>query len=188
MKTLALIAAAGMASTAAAQDLCITVAPDGLGGNGWTIEAELLTAPPSPIIQIWANAGFQLSGDGAINITSYNASYDTTLGDAVLTDNGTNTVGFTGDADGTGFFGTPDASNPLAVASFTYDGTFQALGMSLVGQNSAIFDLPPFNDIRLYQDAQGNAGSLSFEIKIIPAPASAALLGLGGLAAVRRRR
>ncbi|MEL7485503.1 MAG: PEP-CTERM sorting domain-containing protein, partial [Planctomycetota bacterium] len=60
--------------------------------------------------------------------------------------------------------------------------------LDLVGQNSAIFDLPPFGDVRLYQDAQGNPGTLSFAVEIVPAPASAALLGLGGLAATRRRR
>ena len=182
MKTLALIVAAGAASTAAAQDLCITVAPDGLGGNGWTVSAEFLSTPPSPIVMIWADASFDIAGSN-VSVTSYNPSYDTTLGAAVITGNGTDTVSFVGNANA--FFGTPDASNPLSVLSFTADSVDS---LTLVGQNSAIFTLAPFGDVRLYQNAQGQAGTLTFEVKIIPAPASAALLGLGGLAAVRRRR
>ncbi|MEO1534190.1 MAG: PEP-CTERM sorting domain-containing protein [Planctomycetota bacterium] len=185
MKTFALIAIAGVASSATAQDLCILV-DDSDGDGEWTITAEFLGTPPSDLVQAWADASFVLAGDDAITINSFNPSYNTSLGPATITDNGTNTVGFVGNANS--FFGTPDATNPLAVADFSYAGSFEALSLTLVGQNSAIFVLPPFGDVRLYQDAQGNAGTLSFEVKVVPAPASAALLGLGGLAAARRRR
>ncbi len=182
MKTLALIVAAGAASTAAAQDMTVLVAPTG-GGN-WDITATFNTTPPNPLVQVWADANFVIAGASPIEITSFNPSYSTSLGPAQIIDNGTTSVQFVGSANT--FFGTPDGSNPLAVASFTSATTPTSL--TLVSQNSALFAQPPFGDVRLYLDAQNNPGSLSFEVIIVPAPASAALLGLGGLAAIRRRR
>ncbi|MEL6497301.1 MAG: PEP-CTERM sorting domain-containing protein [Planctomycetota bacterium] len=187
MKNLALLAVAGLASTATAQDLLICV--DDLDGDGlWTITAEYIGTPPTPIVQAWADTSFALTGDGAdITINNdFNTAYNTTLGDAVISNNGDNAT-FVGNANA--FFGTPDASNPLFVATFNYAGDPTAINLALVGQNSVIFDLPPFGDVQLYQDATGAAGPQTFAVEYkIPAPASAALLGLGGLAAVRRRR
>lgn len=183
MKTLALIAAAGLASTATAQDMTVLVAPNG-NVDGWDITATFNSTPATPIVQVWADVSFNLAGADAITIDSFNAAYNTTLGPAVITGNGSTSVDFVGNANA--FFGTPDNSNPLLVASFTSASAPTAL--TLFGQNSAIFDLPPFGDVQEYLSATGDAGTLSFEVVIVPAPASAALLGLGGLAAIRRRR
>ncbi|MEO1715520.1 MAG: PEP-CTERM sorting domain-containing protein [Planctomycetota bacterium] len=195
MKTLALIAAAGVASTATAQDLTITVDTPDNSFTNWVVTAEI-TDPASvsanAIVQVWADASFVINGSN-INIdpASVNPAYTTTLGPFVISDNGTDSVGFVGNANS--FFGTPDSSNPLTVLEFTADGIPTSL--DLVGQNSAIFDQPPFGEVILFQDALGNLVDpntgepyASFEVIIVPAPASAALLGLGGLAAVRRRR
>lgn len=184
MKLIALAAVAGAASSATAQDLIIDIFP--ISGDTFGVVAEFQSIPPTPIVQIWADASFTLSGSAPITISSYNPAYDTSLGNAQLIDNGTNNVQFVGNANS--FFGTPDSSNPLQVLTFDYSGSLAALSLNLVGQNSAIFELPPFGDVRLYQDAQGNPGELTFGIHFIPAPASAALLGLGGLCAARRRR
>ena len=92
MKTLALIAFAGAASTATAQDMLVTVQPDGLGADGWTISAEFLGDAPTPVLMVWADASFNVSGDAPISITSFNPSYSTTLGPAVITGDGTNSA------------------------------------------------------------------------------------------------
>lgn len=183
MKTFALIAVAGVASSATAQDMIVCV--EEVSAGSWEITAELVTSPSAnALVQVWADASFVIDGS-AITINNYNASYDTSLGNAVITGNGTDSVSFVGNANT--FFGTTDASNPLAVASFS---AASVSGFSLVGQNSALFVSPPFGEVLLYQTALNEPGSLTFavEIKPIPAPASAALLGLGGLAAARRRR
>ncbi|MEL6497550.1 MAG: hypothetical protein AAF937_05905 [Planctomycetota bacterium] len=171
------------AGTASAQpDMLITV--NNVSGDSWTVSAELLTTPTFlPLIQLWADASFSLTGDGSfITITDYNASYDTTLGNALVT-NGP-VASFIGNSNS--FFGVPDSSNPLFVLDFTYAGRLDALELALVGQNSAVFK--SFSgDVLLYQDASGNAGQLTWDVRYIPAPATLALAPLG-LAAVRRRR
>ncbi|MEO1534188.1 MAG: PEP-CTERM sorting domain-containing protein [Planctomycetota bacterium] len=184
MKNIALIAAAGAASTVAAQDLLITVAPTDATLTNWQITANYQGVEPTPLQMAWADASFEISGSNIVmGAGDYNPAYDTTLGPAVITGSGTDTLSFVGNSNA--FFGSTDDTNPLFVANFTADSVSS---LSLVGQNSAIFVLAPFGDVRLYQDAQGNPGELTFGVEIVPAPASAALLGLGGLAATRRRR
>ena len=206
MKTVALLAFAGVASTAAAQDLTINVV-ERVGGGTWDVTAVLNNPDQlstNPIVQVWADAEFQVTAASGITIdivdSSEYAAYTTTLGPFVITDDGTNSVGFVGNANS--FFGTPDASNPLSVLTFTTSSgstpdTPAVADFQLVGQNSALFDQPPFGEVILYQDALVNLTDpltgepyAPFNINIvpIPAPASAALLGLGGLAAARRRR
>ena len=183
MKTFALIALAGVASNATAQDMIICV--EEVSAGSWEITAEFVSNPPATIDQLWADTSFDLNGS-AITINSYNPSYDTTLGNAVITGNGSDSVNFTGNSNA--FFGTPDPSNPLAVLSFTASSVDSLV---LTGQNSALFDDgSAFGLVELYQSALGEPGTRTWavEIKPIPAPASAALLGLGGLAAARRRR
>ncbi|MEO0630214.1 MAG: hypothetical protein AAFY46_05745 [Planctomycetota bacterium] len=146
---------------------------------------EYFGSQPVPAVQIWADAGFELTGDGsAITITGYNPSYDTVLGPALVT-NGP-TAGFVGNANS--FFGVPDGSNPLFVADFTYEGSVASLGFDMVGQNSYIDDLPPGGSVRLYQDAAGNPGDLTWDVIIIPAPATLALAPMVLVAARRRRK
>ncbi|MEL6798036.1 MAG: PEP-CTERM sorting domain-containing protein [Planctomycetota bacterium] len=206
MKTVALLAFAGVASTAAAQDLTINVV-ERLGGGTWDVTAVLNNPTQlsmNDIVQVWADAEFQVTAAPGLTIDidegSVNPAYTTTLGPFVVTDDGTNSVGFVGNANS--FFGTPDASNPLSVLTFTTSAgstpdTPAVADFQLVGQNSALFDLAPFGEVILYQDALGNLidpltnepyAPFNINIVPIPAPASAALLGLGGLAAVRRRR
>ncbi|MEO1535136.1 MAG: hypothetical protein AAFS11_06200 [Planctomycetota bacterium] len=161
--------------------MLITV--DNVSGNQWEISAEFLPVF-APIIQLWADASFELTGDGSpITITSYNPSYDTTLGDAIVT-NGP-TASFLGNAND--FFGTTDPSNPLFVATFEYAGAFDDLTLTLVGQNSGELALPP-SGFFLYQDRFGNPGSRTWDVQYIPAPATLALAPLASMALVASRR
>lgn len=184
-RTAILVAASAAAASAHAQDMLVCVLYQ--GGSTWTVEAQFLTTPPNDIVQIWADASFRLTSfDGSpISITSYNPSYDTGLGNAIISGNGTGVVEFVGNANS--FFGTPDPSNPLLVATIEAD-----LGASpqieLFGQNSALFDLPPFGDVRLYMDAAGNPGELTFSTFWFPSPGSAGVFGIAGVVAARRRR
>ncbi|MEM9661885.1 MAG: hypothetical protein AAF937_06210 [Planctomycetota bacterium] len=155
------------------------------GDDSWSITAEFLSTPPSPILQLWADTHFQLNGDGSpITITDYHPSYDTTLGPAVIENNGTDRVEFTGNANG--FFGTPDPSNPLFVASFDYAGDLNVLDLELIGQNPALFDFPPFGDVRLYTGPLGQT-ELTFQIVVVPAPATLILAALATAVSRRRR-
>ncbi|MEO1583566.1 MAG: hypothetical protein AAFR96_03210 [Planctomycetota bacterium] len=195
MKNLALLAIAGSASTVAAQDLVVCV--DDLDGDGrWVVTAEYFGALPAgtnAIGAIWADSSFTIGGDGSeitIDAASANPGYTSAIFGVPAISNGP-TATFVGLQPGGGL-GAPDASNPLSVLEFDYAGDASALTFELTGQNSALFTgnpLEPFGTIALYQDVNGEAGTLTFAVDIkIPAPASAALLGLGGLAAARRRR
>ncbi|MGP1273738.1 MAG: PEP-CTERM sorting domain-containing protein [Phycisphaerales bacterium] len=192
MKTFAMLAAAGLASTAVAQDTVVTIAP--AGGTSWTISAEYVGAPlPGALATVWSDANFDLtSTDGVISNVDLNQGFDTSaLGAPAIGGEGTGSVsiratmpaGLLANAD-------LDSSNPLAVGTFDYDGTAAGLSAVMVGQNSLSYSITnfPFSNAFFYQLANGDAGTLSLVFNIVPAPASAALLGLGGLAAVRRRR
>ncbi|MEO1717902.1 MAG: hypothetical protein AAFR76_12405 [Planctomycetota bacterium] len=186
MRTIGTAAFVGaLAGCGSAQpDMLITV--DNVSAADWTISAEILS-PPSfqAIVQVWADTSFELTGDGsAITIISYNPSYDTTLGNAFVSNGPTAT--FIGNANS--FFGIPDSSNPLFVLDFTYAGGFEELELQLVGQNSALFD--NFGgSIDAYQFADGSPGNLTWDVQYIPAPATLALaLAPITLIASRRRR
>ncbi|MEL6796869.1 MAG: hypothetical protein AAFO89_08600 [Planctomycetota bacterium] len=176
------IAAMTVGQASAQPDMLITV--DNVKADEWTISAELLTTPTFlPLVQLWADASFSLTGDGSfITINDYNPSYDTTLGNAAVT-NGP-VASFVGNTNS--FFGVPDSSNPLLILDFTYAGDFDSLELQLIGQNSALFE--SFSgDLLLYQDAQGNPGNLTWDVQYIPAPGTIAIASLA-LAATHRRR
>ncbi|MEO1583564.1 MAG: hypothetical protein AAFR96_03200 [Planctomycetota bacterium] len=195
MKTLAMIVLAGSASTVAAQDLLVCVEEVSVGR--WAVSAEYTGAIPGAatgIGAIWADTNFTINGDGSeitIDAASANAGYTSAIFGVPAITNGS-TAQFVGLQPGGGL-GAPDASNPLSVVEFDYAGDRAALDFQLTSQNTALFTgdpLEPFGTIGTYLNVDGTAGELSFavEVKPIPAPASAALLGLGGLAAARRRR
>ncbi|MEO1535138.1 MAG: hypothetical protein AAFS11_06210 [Planctomycetota bacterium] len=179
------VAVALAAGSASAQpDMLITV--DNVAGDDWSISAEFLSPTPFPVVQIWMDTSFDLTGDGSpITIGRYNPSYDTMLGNAVIT-NGP-TASFRGNS--LLFFGEPDPSNPLFVLEFEYAGGFDDVRLGLVGQNSAILaNLPPSPSIDLYQDAAGNPGNLTWDVRYIPTPATLALAPLASMALVATRR
>ncbi|MEL6498284.1 MAG: hypothetical protein AAGJ54_04860 [Planctomycetota bacterium] len=180
--TLILLAAGSAASQ---PDMLITV--DNVENDRWEISAKFLTQPPSAIVQVWADTSFRLFGDGSdFTITDWNPSYDTSLlRSPPVVINGP-VAEFVGNAND--FFGTTDPSNPLWAVDFEYEGDPTALRLELEGQNSAIFEQPPFGDVRLYQDFSGNPGSLTWDVVIIPSPGTLALAPLALVAAQRRRK
>ncbi|MEO1535141.1 MAG: hypothetical protein AAFS11_06225 [Planctomycetota bacterium] len=57
------VALAAVAGSASAQpDMLITI--DNTAGDQWTMSAEYFGFQPVPAVQIWADAGFELTGDG----------------------------------------------------------------------------------------------------------------------------
>lgn len=195
MKTLAVVALCGATSVVHAQDLVVCV--DDIDGDGrWTVSAEFFGSLPgatTAIATIWSDTNFVIGGDGSaitIDAGATNPAYSSDLfGDPVIS-NGPSAsfVGVMPVAP----LGNPDSSNPLSVTEFDYFGDPSALTFALQGQNTAAFTgdpTQPFGTILNYLDVNNNPGPLTYRVDIkIPAPASAAVLGLGGLVAVRRRR
>lgn len=186
MKTFAMIVAAGIASSAAAQDVIITVDP-----TVGTVSMNYVDATPiGAIQQLWSSISVRLTGDAPITIGTQSSVYTSALTPtgAAIGGNGTGNVTFVGEAGGALFGGAVDSSNPFAPFTFNYGGTLAGFNFQLFGQNSITFVQPPFGNPQNLVNANGTAGPISFRVDIVPAPASAALLGLGGLAAIRRRR
>ncbi|MEO1534184.1 MAG: hypothetical protein AAFS11_01295 [Planctomycetota bacterium] len=158
--------------TAAAQDMLVCV-EDSDGDGRWTVTAEYLSEPPSDIVAVWGDIGLRITGNDAITlgISDFNTAYTQLL--FAIDGNGTTEVSFSTGTNA--FFGSPDPSNPLFVFEFIYHGAVNALRFELEGFNSAIFDSPPFGDVRLYQDQFGNPGELSMGFKYIPVPATLVL-------------
>lgn len=186
MKTFAALIAAGVATSAAAQtELNICVEETSVGT--WTVNAELLN-PTGNIVATIADLGFTMTGTNISNF-SYNAAFDSDFFGPANVNASATSVSFVGyntlpplnNANG------PDSSNPLFIAQFDADSVDSFV---LDGQVNGAYSGTPFPIILTYQTAAGTAGDTPYtiEIKPIPAPASAALLGLGGLAAARRRR
>ncbi|MEO1583571.1 MAG: hypothetical protein AAFR96_03235 [Planctomycetota bacterium] len=141
---------------------------------------------------VWSDTNFEITGDGSsitIDAASASPGYSSFLfGDPQIT-NGS-TASFIGIQPGGGL-GSPDPSNPLQVVEFDYAGDIARLDLTLVGQNSflpignpGVF---PGSALFLYQDVAGNPGGYSFEVLIVPAPATLALAP-AILNAARRRR
>ena len=184
MKVVASVLAAGIASSAAAQVDC-TICPDPFGGT-----VTITYNGSLPVQQLWSDISVRITGNGAITILSESPNYTDLLspGGAVITGNGTNEVTFVGAAGGTLLGGTHSANNPWTPFTFSYEGDIANFGFELFGQNTNTFVQAPFGNPINMLNGDGSQGPQSFEVIIVPAPASAALLGLGGLAAIRRRR
>ncbi|MEM9167565.1 MAG: hypothetical protein AAGB48_11165 [Planctomycetota bacterium] len=171
MKTLAMLAAAGFAASAAAQDTTVTIEPTG-NGDEWSITAVFSgdtsnVAGFTGIWNVWSEARFTLtSTDGVISGVDANDAYDNSPFPTDVTGDGTSSVRIDARSPGRPSANAAnDSSNPLAVATFNYTGTAAGLSAALVDQNSITFtSTNPFADANeLYQNAQGNPGSRSLE-------------------------
>ncbi len=180
-----------LAGSAAAQDTVFSVEFD-ITTNTGVIRAEFFgdfVLGATSLTMVWADACFQIAGDGIAPITfiDYNPAYDTSLGDAVVT-NGT-TASFVGNSNS--FFGTPDPSNPPWVADFSYSGSPSELEFSLFGTNSILLDGPnaPFGIVVLYFGTGLDFTPYTWisEVVIVPTPATLAVASYA-LIATRRRR
>ena len=187
-QTLAALCIAGCASTVSAQGTSLEIVLYCVNGNPnvWDVTAELVN-PTDTIRAVVSDLAFTLTGTNLANF-EYNPAFDSTFfGPATVTAtstqidfSGTNTLPPLNNASG------PDSSNPLSLFSFTGS----PIDFVINGQLSGAYVGSPFDNVFFYQDALGNPGTVPFNISIvhIPAPASLALLGLGGLATARRRR
>jgi len=208
MRTLALLAAAGVASTATAQTLTIDIVADNtqVTGAGDTVVNFDVVVSLSGL----ADANFGAFADLAFDVALADAGYTfTSFGwDNTAVVNGFgDSFNLDGTAvDGSGitgasaqnspppgnFTGGPNAALSITAYSFSIDVTDLSArsfstGFALSGQTTTAFGSPPFPGIQDW-NASGEVIVNDATIEVVPAPASAGLLGLGGLVAARRRR
>ena len=193
MKLASLIAVAGIAAVASAQTLTYSWSVSDTGNGDGFIEAGesallSMVGTMDPGATGFAGSIYQILGDAewaAGSVDSYDNLLDALTNDGVLQGNG--------DITGIESFQLPplfnpffDASNPIALYKITWTPA------SYDGQTVVVGDANHLNN-DVYTDTSGTsipydgvAGTATFQVA--PAPASMALLGLGGLVATRRRR
>ncbi len=196
MKTATCLAIAIAGSAHADVDTVFTVEFDVTTSTG-EIRAEYFGDLPGATTRIgcvWSDAWFRMTGNGPIDILAFNPGYSSQLfGDPDIDGRGTDVLEFVG-VQPTPQLGSPDGSNPLWVADFSYGGLPGELGLELLGQNSALFlgdPSEPLGTFRLYNDVNPDPRFLltwRVDVVIIPTPATLAVAPLILVAAHRRRK
>ena len=195
MKTAAIIAVAGLASAAAAQSATVSLTHN--DGDSTINVGETVTWTLSVAFtggEVVSGVNMAILGDNALGTSS------------AMTYTGTNGGNNGGDSNGAGIgfvnltnslfieafqMIAADRSNPLVIGTFDFTGGAEGVLAYNVakGQSSSAF-------VSVAQSAFAetlfaNPGDVQISVQsltIVPTPASAALLGLGGLVATRRRR
>ncbi|USN98155.1 MAG: hypothetical protein H6810_08160 [Phycisphaeraceae bacterium] len=185
MKSISLLAIAGLAASAAAQGVTLSFSANTTTANigdtvSWTVSASFTgytdaTAYYGGHVGSWdaSDAGLGTSGNFA-NLLGFQGVAATSNGASVGTINIFNSA----------LLGSDDPANPIAIFTFDVvagaagDLSYGASGISTVFPDDGIFTLGD----------EYTASTTSDTVHIVPAPGAFALLGLGGLAAARRRR
>lgn len=190
MKTAAILAVAGVAAAAAAQSINIDVANPTLNPG----ESTMVTLSAG-----YGGTDYAVAGVGTNFISSVGSTGWSDIA-LIAPMNGPGTSGGAGSATGVdgiiaGQLNFPpagiyaDSSNPIAFWSATYTASATGdEGVVDLSTQTSRFDvyvdrMSSLSESRLADIREGAA-----TITVVPAPASLALLGLGGLAAARRRR
>ena len=181
MNTIMFVPIAMTAASVSAQPHLILDVGEFSPGN-WAITAELLN--PTDTISAVVNEFHFIIGGTNISGFSSNPLFNVYIEDVTPTQidyAGTNLVPPLNTPP------QPDSSNPLMMGTFAADSV---ASIDVVGTLTGAYEDVPFANIFFYQNADGTPGSVTFEANItpIPTPGSLALLGLGGLVVVRRRR
>lgn len=167
-KTIALVAVAALAGTAAADSLTIDVS----GINSWGFQGDAQNESLSVLL----GAGATVTG----------ISWDVNLTTIGLSWADENTMGFEGGA----LEVNPGAGDAFTVINANYAGSAGGVALSADGVLDIEFYEVGFDDNAGAVDSYYEAGS-SITItgtNFVPTPGSLAVLGLGGLVAGRRRR
>ena len=200
MKTAALILIAGLASVASAQSATVNLTHD--DADGLIMIGDSVTWTMT--VSFSGFAGDPVAGGGNMSIGGNNAVGTSSAMTYTPTNGGNN--GGTSNGAGIGFVNwtnslfleafnpgsTADRSNPFVVGTFSFTGTgLGSVDYAVnIGQAASAFlgiDVSAFSTTNL-TSANVGRNIQSLTVTDIPSPASAALLGLGGLVATRRRR
>ena len=194
--TVALIAVAGLASVAAAQNFDLTIVSSETSvanGESFTLTVYGDASAGTHML----GGGFSLNSDSALvgNMSWDSASWDAFPTDGGYAGNGNYNAVIFGQLviPGVPPFDVPAAGSELGEAIGTFTVTAADSGEGVItfqlGEESP-FTLQSIdiNSGLLYDSTAGELSLGSVDVRVTPAPSALALLGLGGIAAGRRRR
>ncbi|GAB5497399.1 MAG: hypothetical protein Phyf2KO_24790 [Phycisphaerales bacterium] len=212
-RVLLTVIAAGVASTASADVISETnsaIIEWGTQGTGLVTDGPALLFPsdisvagasgPISDVNITLNDGAHTwADDMEIVLVSPAGTAVMVMADAGGNDNIAGSITFDDQAAGpigdTGQGANDDLDFSGSFQTSVYGTTFATTAPATSGTLLSLFNGEDANgtwSLYVYDDAGGDTGAFSggwtLDIVTVPAPASAALLGLGGLAAARRRR
>ncbi|MBZ0172887.1 MAG: hypothetical protein K8E66_10935 [Phycisphaerales bacterium] len=185
VKSIAILAVAGLATAATAQGVSLHFSASATSVNvgdsvSWTVSASFTgfnsgTAYYGGHVGSWdaSDAGLGTSGNFA-NLMGFQGVPATSAGASVGTINIFNSA----------LLGSDDPANPIDI--FTFDVATSGAGVLSYGATGISTVFPDDDIFTLGQEFTASVSSDS--VNIVPAPGAFALLGLGGLAAARRRR
>ncbi len=185
MKSITIAAIAGIAAAASAQSVSLSFAADTTSANigdtiSWTVSASFSGFADSSAYYGGYVGSFDASDAGLgtsgnfMNMMNGEGVPATSAGASVNTINIFNAA----------LLGTDDNSNPIDI--FSFDVVAGAAGALSYGADGVNTVFPDDGIFTLGEEYQASVNSDS--VSIVPAPGALALLGLGGLAAARRRR
>ncbi len=200
MKTVALIAAAGLTTVASAQNvdsLVISLTWDkttiAIGETATATITSTHVGPAGSYLTVFAanlHASAEVVSVDYIAPVAWNQALSGLSGQGVA--DGASIMGL--NAGQNSLLGTIDSSNPLLVTTFTVTGTAEGVltytaeasvppngAWAIIGQGNPI--VPEFPAVWFGTDVLDSQA-----LTVVPAPSAMALLGLGGLVAGRRRR
>ena len=190
MNRIATLAIAGLATAATAQSVTLHFDLDSNPGDAAVVEAgvgDVLSWTVWASFTGFDNGAYFGGFVGAFNANNPGAAAVSNIA-VLLAGSATTPMANGGNVENINMFnsallGTDDASNPIAIFSFNTSGTdaelsYSANGVTSVFPDGGIFTLPTeFTSVNIISDRL-----------VVPAPGAAAVLGLGGLVATRRRR
>lgn len=195
--TIALFAVAGLAAAASAQTASITLTPSSTtvdtSGGDVTISVTVSASGSNGI------EGFDVRGTGALNGTgSFTLGAATYAANAALTVNpGAQLAAGSASINPLFWAGSPSiAADGASAPLFSFNVTFAAGSLGEFSLSAVEAGLGPSGFLHFFNAAGFVAQQVNYtaitvnggRVQLVPAPSSLALLGLGGLAAARRRR
>jgi len=199
MKTAALIAVAGIAAGAQAQNgsaswmADVEISPDGTTAD-WTLSLSMDADTPFVALSATIFDTLNTAGGDFGSITGWSVlnDLDELTGDLTTTDGDSL---FNTNAGQLTVFGPFTSDNPVDVLTFTWeaaDGFVIGDGPDVVSYSTDTENVTLWvgddKESATALDVTGAISEAGFEWTVVPTPASAMLLGLGGLALARRRR
>lgn len=191
MKSIAIITVAGLAAAATAQGVTLNFSANATTVNvgdtiSWTVSASFTGfSDPTAYYGGFAGPNFPFgqffASDNGLGLAG---NFNTLMSGEAVPPQANGASVFDINIFNSALLGTNDPANPIDI--FTFDVVTSSVGVLSYTSDGVHTVFPDSGIFTLGVEVPGS--DISDSVNIVPAPGALALLGLGGLAAARRRR